>query len=157
MSASLQYSDYSGSAAFVVPYALLNDDKKRESYLLQCELSLKTYESLIASGVDNDTAGYVMPQGLRNVLLISATPFQWRHMISQRICRRNTSETRYVMLRIWELLQPLSPALFDCATSCMEGPCKEGKMSCGLPLPEKSPPHIILAHDFPQLMLAKER
>ena len=46
--------------------------------------------------VGRDAAGYAMPQGLRNVLLISATPYQWKHMISQRICNRNTLETQYV-------------------------------------------------------------
>ena len=33
-------------------------------------------------GIDHDSAGYVTPQGLRNVLIISATPYQWKHMIS---------------------------------------------------------------------------
>ena len=40
---------------------------------------------------------HTTPQGLRNVLLISATPYQWKHIISQRVCRRNTDETRIVL------------------------------------------------------------
>lgn len=152
MSASLQYSDYSGAAAFTVPYSLLDDKENREKYIASCQADLKNYEELIAAGVDNDSAGYAMPQGLRNILLISATPFQWKHMISQRICRRNTSETRYVMLRIWELFNEISPALFNCKTFCMEGECKEGKMRCGNPLPKNTGPRGLLAWDFPKLM-----
>ena len=52
------------------------------------------------------------PKGLRNVLIISATPYQWKHIIGQRVCRRNTDETRIVLLKIWKELYALSPVLF---------------------------------------------
>jgi thymidylate synthase (FAD) len=103
MSASLQYSDYSGKADFVVPYDILGTNQEA-GYLAQCQASMQKYMSMITAGADNDSAGYIAPQGLRNVLIISATPYQWKHMISQRVCRRNTPETRYVMLRIWQAL-----------------------------------------------------
>ena len=32
------------------------------------------YEKLCAEGIGHDAAGYATPQGLRNVLVISATP-----------------------------------------------------------------------------------
>lgn len=70
------------------------------------------YESLCRAGISHDSAGYVTPQGLRNVLLISATPYQWKHMIGQRSCRRNTDEMRIVMLKVWDTLYNLSPVLF---------------------------------------------
>lgn len=147
MSTSLQYSDYSGTEQFVVPYELL-DSPERGQYLLECQDAMRKYEHLIASGVDNDTAGYIMPQCLRGALLIGATPFQWKHIIEQRVCRRNTPETRYVMLRIWEKLYGLSPALFDCKTFCMRGPCEEGKMSCERPIKPNMTPLDLLYSDF---------
>lgn len=144
MSGSLQYSDYSGSARFCVPYELTAMDRNREqnaaleegyytrNYIRTCEQALAEYEAAINSGVPHDAAGYMMPQGMRNVLIMSATPYQFKHMISQRICRRNTLETMYVMLRIWEELYPLS-TMFQVGVgpSCMStGSCNEGKMSC---------------------------
>ena len=45
-------------------------------------------------------AGHVTPQGLRNALVINATRYQWKHIIGQRVCRRNTDETRIVLLKI---------------------------------------------------------
>lgn len=154
MSASLQYSDYSGEADFVIPYELL-DSQMRVSYLSQCQEAMRKYKLLVEYGVDNDSTGYLAPQGLRNVLIISATPYQWKHMISQRICRRNTPETRYVMLRIWEELYELAPSLFSRASTgpfCMQDRCREGKMSCGsVLLPEATPAEIIAA-DFPLLV-----
>lgn len=155
MSASLQYSDYSGAADFVVPYEIIDSPSATTAYLTACEDAMCTYEEMIKSGVNNDTAGYAMPQGLRNVLIISATPYQWKHMIHQRVCRRNTDETRYVMLKIWHELFKFSPALFNTKTTgafCqMPDGCKEGRMCCGYVIPADLTPAAILERDFPKL------
>ena len=133
MSASLQYSNYHNSADFAVPYEILGTAEE-ERYLAACRTSMLEYKRAMDLGAGNDSAGYLAPQGLRNVLIISATPFQWKHMISQRICRRNTDETRIVMLMIWKELLFYSPDLFyNAGAFCMTGACKEGKMSCGNP------------------------
>lgn len=151
MSASLQYSDYSGEADFVVPYELL-DSQMRFGYLSQCQDAMRKYKMLVDYEVGNDSAGYLAPQSLRNILIISATPYQWKHMISQRVCRRNTDETRYVMLRIWEQLYKLSPQMFgNAGPFCMLGTCKEGKMCCGKPIRSDMQPTDILQADFPAL------
>ena len=155
MSASLQYSDYSGEADFVIPYELLDKPALMKTmYLHSCKDAMDNYQAAIEQGVDNDSAGYMAPQGLRNILIISATPYQWKHMISQRICRRNTAETRYVMLRIWEALYELAPAMFSRVTTgpaCMKDRCKEGKMACGSPLWPEATPTEIIKTDFPLL------
>ena len=147
ISASLQYSDYSNEAAFCVPYALTKMDAEhlgqaqyRENYYVSNyfktqQQAMAEYEQAIKQGVDNDSAGYMMPHGLRNVIVIGATPFQWKHMIAQRVCRRNTPETAYVMSLVWEaLIQEAliqESAMFDNAGPfCVEGGCKEGNMSC---------------------------
>lgn len=153
MSASLQYSDYSDGADFVIPYELL-DSPLKKGYIKQCKDAMQKYKMLVEYGADNDSAGYLAPQGLRNVLIINATPYQWKHMIGQRVCRRNTPETRYVMLKIWEALQELSPVLFSAENTgpfCTLGHCKEGKMSCGAPINAPTTPMAILMKDFPKL------
>lgn len=157
MSASLQYSDYSDTAMtdkFVIPYNLLKPEytRARNLYLDTCARTMQTYEA-ISSEIDNDSAGYAAPQSLRNVLLISATPYQWKHMISQRVCRRNTDETRYVMLKIWEALYNLNPILFRVTTTgpfCCQEYCQEGKMTCGHNITSSNPTEI-LRLDFPLL------
>lgn len=150
MSASLQYSDYSGQADFVVPYELFGKPEQMEIYLKACRAMMGLYQSMVQNGCDNDTAGYAAPQGLRNILIISATPYQWKHMISQRICRRNTDETRYVMLLCWNQLQMICPELFtDAGCDCMTGGCRERKMSCGKPCDKTWTALDILKEDFP--------
>lgn len=145
ISASLQYSDYAGEADFCVPYELTEKDAAHvgnaefvegyftKNYLNSEKQAMIEYAAARAQGVDNDTCGYMAPQGLRNILLITATPFEWIHMISQRVCRRNTPETQYVMCLIWEQLWPLS-SMFHmlCLPDCgQQGGCREGmKFSC---------------------------
>lgn len=156
MSASLQYSNYTGQADFVVPYEVLAAPAAvRELYLKSCRAGMDCYEKLCASGIGHDAAGYATPQGLRNVLMISATPYQWKHMVGQRVCRRNTDETRIVLLKIWQELYALSPALFAPGLTgpfCQQDKCLEGKMTCGNKLAAELTPEDILKADYPALM-----
>ena len=152
MSASLQYSDYSSEAAFAVPYEVMVRGEE-ETFLGTCEQAMNNYAAAVKQGLNNDAAGYMAPQALRDVLIISATPYQWRHMIGQRTCRRNTSETRIVFLKIWKELYQLNPYFFSRTTTgpfCMHGSCKEGRMSCGNVMPIYTPAEL-LALDYPLL------
>ena len=156
MSASLQYSNYAGQADFAIPYEVLAAGQPiRELYLKSCQSDMDCYEQLCHAGLGHDAAGYATPQGLRNVLLISATPYQWKHMIGQRTCRRNTDETRIVLLKIWRELYVLSPSLFGLSQTgpfCQRDKCAEGKMSCGQPIEKTLGPAEILQADYPALM-----
>ena len=155
MSASLQYGDYTGRAEFAVPYEVLAAPAfVREVYLESCRKGMGCYEELCGIGIGHDAAGYATPQGLRNVLLISATPYQWKHIIGQRVCRRNTDETRIVLLKIWEELLPMSPSLFSprlTGAFCQRDKCAEGKMGCGRSLEAGMGPSEILKADYPAL------
>lgn len=156
MSASLQYSNYSGKADFAVPYEIMKAEENIQNlYMESCQSDMDCYERLCQMGVGHDAAGYATPQGLRNVLIISATPYQWKHMIGQRTCRRNTDEMRIVMLKIWKELYELSPMLFAPELTgpfCQRGKCAEEKMTCGKPLEKRMNPVDILQTDFPLLM-----
>ena len=154
VSASLQYSDYSGNAQFTVPYEIIQKGEfEVNRYLDTCREQMAEYAHAVEMGIPHDAAGYMAPQGLRNILIMSATPFQLKHMIGQRTCRRNTLETRYVMLKLWDELHTLSPEMFgNAGPFCMTGPCKEGKMCCGKPINKIWAPMDIIKEDFPLLV-----
>lgn len=138
VSASLQYSDYSDEADFVVPYNLMTKPEAREIYLKSCENSMRDYKWLIEQeGCDNDSAGYAAPQGLRNILIMQGNHQSWNYFIRTRVCNRNTVETQYATARIWEelLKTPDGQEFFGFAgPDCMHGRCQEGKMTCGDPM-----------------------
>lgn len=147
VSASLQYSDYSGNHDFVVPYNILKKQIENKDYLIggqrpidwylgSCKAAMDDYELLINEGIDNDSAGYVAPQGLRNILVISGNHEAWDSLINKRSCRRNTDETAYVAALIWEALYETTggQAFFKFSgPDCMRGQCREGHMTCGEP------------------------
>ena len=138
VSASLQYSDYSGKADFVVPYNIMTKPEAREIYLKSCKNSMSDYEWLIEQeGCDNDSAGYAAPQGLRNILIMQANHQAWDYFIRMRSCNRNTVETQYVTTLIWEALlkTPDGQEFFGMSgPDCMHGACREGHMCCGNPM-----------------------
>ncbi len=156
VSASLQYSNYGDTADFVVPYEIMKADAERietiygddkpilevsstmyqDTYLRSCKDAMCTYR-ILASDIDNDTAGYAAPQGLRNILIMQGNHEAWLHFIKTRTCNRNTVETQYVALRIWEELlktQGGEEMFAFAGPDCMYGRCREGKMCCGEPM-----------------------
>lgn len=130
MAGSLQYSDYSEAQQYVYPPGLSKG--AREIFDAYYQAASHVYDSLIELGLSPDTAGYVMPQGFRTALFISATPYQWKHMIGQRTCRRNTPEVRYIFMRIWEALRREAPEMFSgLGPGCVAGGvCPEGRFYC---------------------------
>lgn len=168
VSASLQYSDYSGQADFVVPYELLNKHryKERQEYLSCCKEAMQHYQVLINNGITNDTAGYATPQGLRNILVMQGNIQSWSYFIGLRTCNRNTVETQYVSLLIWDALLGTTngKTLFNnCGPWCVHGNCLEGDKACGHVLydnavneylhnkPYCTLPQAIIATKFPLL------
>lgn len=159
VSGSLQYSDWSEinhdtewSNMFVVPYAFMQNITLERKYLQNCAGAYLAYKDL--AKIDNDAAGFIMPNGLRNILAIHANVQEWQYMIKLRACRRNSDETRYVMLKIWDELlhtengeQFFSPDIigFD----CQFGGCKEGKFCCGNPYQKGLEPHKIIEAEYP--------
>lgn len=168
MSGSLQYSDYSDDASFLIPYDIIEKDAKCHDagvesfevikYLNSCRNSLVEYKEAVSRGLDKDAAGYMMPQGMRNVLVMSANAEAWKHMIAQRTCNRNTKETQYVMTRILKELQHQYPIYFSqCGPPCCNGKCEEGNFRCGSPwydintIAPNSLPSLILSGRFPYM------
>lgn len=165
VSASLQYSNYSGEADFVVPYEITEADAGstatlygdnvpietaqtfvyRDLYLNGCHRDMEEYR-VLAEAVGNDAAGYKAPQGLRNILIMQANHQAWDYFIRLRSCNRNTTETQYVTMLIWEALlnSNYGEDFFKYAgPDCMFGRCREGKMSCGKPIKPAHPRDII--------------
>lgn len=134
VSASLQYSDYSHQAGFVVPYAILERPKYISTFVDKCREDLEFYEGMMEDGFDNDTAGYSMNQALRNVLIVTGNIEALTNVIDTRICRRNTVETQYVAALMWEALYATNDGdmLFPyVGPQCTQrGGCNEGHMSC---------------------------
>ena len=157
VSGSLQYSDWSSSVfnmqdMFVVPYSMLDNEELKTEYLQRCYDAYETYQHIAT--VDHDAAGFIMPNGLRNILVIQANVQEWQYIIKLRGCARNSDETRYTVLQIWDALLHtrhgsmfFSPEIvgFD----CQFGGCKEAQFSCHRPYPKGIMPMAIIKSEYP--------
>jgi thymidylate synthase (FAD) len=131
VSTSTQYSSFEGrSDNYVIP----NLDKKstikvRKAY----DKIQKAYATLIASGVDKDKVGYLLPQGLRKALIISGNLDDWQYVISLRLCHRNTEETQHIMRLIYNEIEKVCGKEYTAGMlpPCVNDKCREGKFSCG--------------------------
>lgn len=147
VSASLQYGDHSTKEPFngtnyddiherfCVPYEMLGYDDKR-NYLDACACAWAMYNNY-AKNFGKDAAGYIMPQGLRNVLIIQGNHQSWEYFIRTRLCNRNTQETQYVAALLLKKLLEIHPdnamMLSGALPDCLTIGCREGRMSCKKP------------------------
>lgn len=143
-SGSLQYQDVRDTNRFVVPYAVLKQCRDYDSgfplenYLKMCQDAADNYATMIDDNYDNDTAGYVSCQALRNVILMTGNAEAFRNLIEKRACNRNTIETQYVAMKIWYALLNTDdgPIMFGSPIlPCTKGACNQGKMCCGKTFP----------------------
>lgn len=143
VSASLQYSTYN-DASFVRPFKILRskDATTKIKYdTLNAQAAAGYFELIHTHGVDNDTAGYIMPHSLRNVLIMQGNIQAWQYFLQLRSCRRNTEETRYVTALIWKrLLKTKDGECFfkNFGPPCMEGYCPEKHFGCKQPFKKET-------------------
>lgn len=138
-SGSQHYIDYSKIADFVVPIEMLEieDETERNNiiskYLDTNSESLEKYKNLIEQGIKPEVARQVLPNGMRNNLVITGNLRQYINFLNQRLCFRNTSEIQYIAYKIYEELYKLNPEIMkqvgpDCI---VRGFCTQGHKTCG--------------------------
>lgn len=127
---------------FVVPIEIfekceeLNSDEPLKDFYESCLQSHKVYLDMQDKyGLRHDVTRAVTPQAMRNSLLITANIRTWINLIALRICMRNTTEIRYIMSQIRNLLYNECPEIFKLSgPNCiLKHSCSEGKLTCGKP------------------------
>lgn len=114
MSTSLQYCAWENPTFYGD-----EDPDIKEAY----DIQMKIYKMALEA-TNSDMAGYFAPEGLQGAIIISATPWEWRHIIQLRTCKRNTPETIEIVNMIKDVLLPYSK-VFDTGPGCTEDGCKE--------------------------------
>ena len=138
-SGSQHYIDYSKIADFVIPVELLEIENEAEraekisKYLTTNSVSLEKYKALIEDGVKPEVARQVLPNGMRNNLVITGNLRQFINFLNQRLCFRNTSEIHYIAYKIYQELYKLNPEIMkQVGPDCMvRGFCTQGHKTCG--------------------------
>lgn len=89
------------------------------------------YTSMVAEGISEEDARFIIPQGITCKLMMTANARELRHFFSLRCCSRAQWEIRDLANEMLRLCKGVAPVLFDDAgPGCVRGHCPEGPKSC---------------------------
>jgi thymidylate synthase (FAD) len=80
----------------------------------------------------NEDARFVLPNAASTRLLVTMNARELLHFFELRCCNRAQWEIREMAWQMLSECRKAAPALFDKAgPACLNGPCPEGKSTCG--------------------------
>ncbi|MFZ3171067.1 MAG: FAD-dependent thymidylate synthase [Carboxydocellales bacterium] len=90
-------------------------------------------EQLGNSGeASHEDARFVLPNAAETKMVVTMNARELHHFFELRCCNRAQWEIRALAQEMLRLIKKIAPVLFQHAgPACLNGPCSEGKMTCG--------------------------
>lgn len=131
---SVQSQRYCGvKLSYVKPHSIEETGWNFE-YAEHMERSFDLYHRMVESGVPEEDARYVIPQGFSCKMVMTMNVRELLHFFELRCCNRAQWEIRELADKMLEQCREIEPELFkNAGPGCVRGKCPEGKMSCGRP------------------------
>lgn len=131
---SQRYVSYDEDPTFIVPPIIADNPEQCERFLQSCAEAFLAYRALIDQGVAAEDARYLLPNAMETKIVVTMNIRELLHFFELRCCKRAQWEIRDVADRMLRLARESAPYIFvDAGASCLRGPCREGKMTCGEP------------------------
>lgn len=119
--------------AIITPPDINKNPAALEIFYKQANNALAAYKDLIALGVKQEDARFILPHGWATRLVLSMNARELLHFFSLRLCRRAQWEIRELARKMLALCLGAAPVIFaDAGPECLRGDCREAK-SCGRP------------------------
>ena len=133
---------------YIIPPAIEDNEKCRQIYIESMERSQRDYDSIanelikdyIEKGLDKrvaekkaiEDARYVFPNACATKIMLTMNARTLINFFNHRCCDRAQWEIRELANEMLKEVKEVAPTLFKYAgPSCVNGPCPEGKMTCG--------------------------
>ncbi len=145
-----------GQFEFITPPAIAASKEAHALYLKSMEdaqdtynkladmLSAKYYDEYIKEGIPEkkavnqaekkaiEDARFVLPNACETKMIVTMNARSLMNFFHHRCCSRAQWEIQALANEMLRLVRQVAPTLFTFAgPSCLQGPCPEGKMSCG--------------------------
>ena len=118
---------------YVIPPTIEKDADLKKMYEETMEKIWESYRKL-EEKIPAEDARYVLPNGCTTNITITMNARELLHFFSLRCCNRAQWEICDMAERMLKLCKEVSPTIFaNAGAPCVNGPCPEGKMSCGHP------------------------
>lgn len=124
-----------GVPEFVVPESIENNvDAWAEFELVRGHVE-RVYDMFVNEyKIPPEDARYILPNAACTNITVTLNAAELRHMMRQRLCTRAQWEIRALVGEMAERAKEVAPVLFEgVGPACIDGPCPEGKLSCGKP------------------------
>lgn len=117
----------------VLAYLRKSPKELSDSFLELYKKTLRIYEDHGISGQEaNQDARYFLPNAAETKLIMSMNARSIQNFLNQRMCYRAQDEIRNLAYKMFELVYPTAPSIFEnSGPDCISIGCQEGKMSCG--------------------------
>ncbi len=80
----------------------------------------------------NEDARFVLPNAAETKMLVTMNARELLHFFNLRCCNRAQWEIRALATEMLRLVKQVAPVIYkEAGPGCLQGPCPEGKMSCG--------------------------
>ena len=84
------------------------------------------------SKIAAENARAVLPNACETKIQVTMNVRALFNFFKERLCDRAQEEIREMAFEMWKACMEISPTIFKYAVpTCVNGKCKEGKMSCG--------------------------
>lgn len=85
-----------------------------------------------------EDARFVLPNACTTKMMLTMNARSLYNFFAHRCCYRAQWEIRDLANQMLELVREIAPTLFKYAGApCEKGPCNQGKMSCGMTMPQR--------------------
>lgn len=113
----------------------IKDKRFGGSVTLMMQKVTDLYDAMIKEGIPAEDARFLVPQGVKCRLMMTANARELRHFFRLRTCNRAQWEIRQLADEMLRQCKEVAPMIFaDAGCACMAGkPCPEGAKSCGRP------------------------
>ena len=139
---------------YIVPPAIeeLGEDavKEYEDQMAQMQKWYNVWQERLGGACEksNEDARFVLPNAAETKMVVTMNVRELQHFFNLRCCNRAQWEIRDVAWQMLKLVMEVAPNLFaKSGPSCIDGPCTEGKMSCGKILEMRARQEALKNHD----------
>lgn len=120
-----QYSKRSDVATTIIDGLTIDETLKRAK--AEIPYIYNTYSKLAA-----ENARAVLPNACETKIQVTMNTRALFHFFEERLCNRAQDEIREMAYQMWLECMKIAPIIFKHAVpTCVNGKCKEGKMTCG--------------------------
>ena len=130
---SQRYVSLKDRLATVMPQSIEERPELRQLFA-SCMADLqKAYAAMVDAGIPAEDARYILPNATQTNIIMTMNARELLHFFALRCCERAQWEIRGMAVEMLKLVKGVAPVIFRAAgPGCLNGPCPEGKLTCGL-------------------------